>query len=197
MLGCCNPFLNANDLIQADASYARNRYLQRYRLDDVILQKGSNSKLEKLEKTVFSDSQILFQGSSQQSAWRFEHLCLCVYPRLGRLVGEWPPASALPSLVSLRLFPEAFGWCAAPQSGHFGGEALCHRGTRWPGHKLVYSGLCAMPHAHEHEVTRHNPRIRRDGVATFALLHFQVSKLHDKKMPPDLKMSKCKYYLLR
>lgn len=74
--------------------------------------------------------------------------------RPGGLVGERPPAAALPPLVSLRLLPETPGRRAAPPSGHPGGEALRHRGAGRPGHRLLHPGLGAVPHAHEHKVRR-------------------------------------------
>lgn len=91
--------------------------------------------------------------------WRLEHLRLCVHSHPGWLVGERPPASALPSLVSLRLLPEASGWLPAPPSGYLGGEALCHRGAGWPGYQLLYPWLCTLSDARQHKVTHHSPGI--------------------------------------
>lgn len=73
-----------------------------------------------------------------------------VCPRFpGRLVGKRAPAPTIPSLVPLRLLPEAPGWRAAPQSGNLGGEALCHRGARRPGYQLLHPGLRTLPHARQ------------------------------------------------
>lgn len=93
---------------------------------------------------------------------------------LGWLVGERPSASALPSVVTLWLLPEAFGWRPAPPSGHFRREALCHRGTGWPRHQLLHPGLCTLSNACQHQVTHQSQSLEEKHVVVLPLILFSL-----------------------
>lgn len=198
MPGCCNLFLNANDLIQADVSHARKRYLQRYRLDDVVPQKGSNSKLEKLEKRVFKwEPNPVSRRQSAVCVKIWASVPVCLSP--SRLVGGRTATcvcATIPGLVTAlswslwmtRSTSEWSLWKRGPLSSW-------NPPTRARAH--VFGTLCraACPW------TRGNaPRSQdtKGGGCNFCIIAFSSVKITwHKKMAPDLKMSKSKYYLLQ